>query len=72
MNMIRNCAQDTPKTLIFGAQHKSDIFYEEEMKKVPNLNYKIFLSREEVSGYEYGRIDLGKFDLNNNMEFYIC
>ncbi|MEI8252869.1 MAG: hypothetical protein WCG25_03875 [bacterium] len=42
------------------------------MKKISNLNYKIFLSREELSGYEYGRIDLNKFELNDNMEFYIC
>jgi len=72
MNMIRNCNEWIKKTLIFWAQAKKDIFYEEDMKKISNLNYKIFLSREELSGYEYGRIDLNKFELNDNMEFYIC
>ena len=72
MNMIRNCNETIKKTLIFWAQHKSDVFYEEDMKKITNLNYKIFLSREEVAWYEYGRIDLNKFELNDNMEFYIC
>ncbi len=72
MNMIKHCAPEIKKTLIFGAQYKSDIFYEEDIKKISNLNYKIFLSREEVSWYEYWRIDLNKFELNDNMEFYIC
>jgi|GEM_PF-1513160 len=69
--MIRNDKSDK-RTLIFGAQYKKDILLEDEIKKIPNLNYKIFLSREEVEGYEYGRIDLNKFELNSNMEFYIC
>jgi NAD(P)H-flavin reductase len=47
--MIKHCAPEIKKTLIFGAQYKSDIFYEEDIKKISNLNYKIFLSREEVS-----------------------
>lgn len=72
MNMIKKCSPHIHKTLIFGAQHKSDIFYEEDMKKISNLDYKIFLSREELDGYEHGRIDLNKFELNDNMEFYIC
>lgn len=71
INMIRNDKSDK-RTLIFGAQYKKDILLEDEIKKIPNLNYKIFLSREEVEGYEYGRIDLNKFELNSNMEFYIC
>ncbi len=72
INMIKNCSPEIKKTLIFGSQHKSDIFYEEDIKKISNLDYKIFLSREEVAGYEYGRIDLNKFELNDNMEFYVC
>lgn len=72
INMIKKCDKSTKKTLIFGTQYKNDIFYEEDIKKIINLQYKIFLSREEVDGYGYGRIDLDKFELNNNMEFYIC
>lgn len=72
MNMLKKCSKQTKKTLIFGTKAKNYIFYEEEIKKIANLDYKIFLSREDVEWYEYGRIDLDKFELNNNMEFYIC
>lgn len=72
INMIKKCNKSTKKTLIFGTQYKNDIFYEEDIKKIINLDYKIFLSREDVWWYEYGRIDLNKFDLNKDMEFYIC
>ncbi|MCF7834855.1 rubredoxin [Candidatus Gracilibacteria bacterium] len=72
INMIRNCNNKIKKTLILGAQYKNDIFYEEDIKKISNLNYKIFLSREDVEGYESGRINLDQFELNDNMEFYIC
>jgi len=69
--MISN-DKSSKRTLVFGAQYKKDILREDKIKKIPNLNYKIFLSREEVDGYEYGRIDLNKFELNKDMEFYIC
>lgn len=72
INMIRNCNNKIKKTLILGAQYKNDIFYEEDIKKISNLNYKIFLSREDVEWYESGRINLDQFELNDNMEFYIC
>lgn len=71
INMIKN-DKSTKRTLLFGAQYKKDVLREDEIKKIPNLNYKIFLSREKVEWYEYGRIDLNKFELNNDMEFYIC
>ena len=71
INMIKkDCSPK--RILFFGVQYKKDIIREDKIKNMKNLDYKIFLSREEAAGYEYGRIDLDKFELNNNMEFYIC
>jgi len=49
-----------------------DIFYLEKFKEFKNLKIEIFLSKEQVSWYHYGRVntDLYKFSLDT--EFYLC
>jgi len=40
--------QNSEKTLFFGVQYKKDIIWEEKIKKIKKLDYKIFLSRENI------------------------
>lgn len=70
-NMISN--DNSPdRLLLFSVSYKQDLFYEEQVKKIKNLTYKYYVSRENVEGYEFGRIDLSKFDFKPETEFYIC
>jgi len=48
------------------------LFYEKKLKSIKDLEVDIFLSREEVKGYNYGRMDLSKYKFNENTEFYMC
>jgi ferredoxin-NADP reductase len=63
-------------TLIFSNRKKEDIFLENELKDYFNKERLVLtLSREQVEGYEYGRIDgeLLKRHINNfDQYFYIC
>jgi NAD(P)H-flavin reductase len=71
INMLQNDTTEK-KTLLFGVQYQRDILWEDKIKKIPQLKYKIFLSREEVPWYEYWRIDINAFDFDKDIEIYIC
>lgn len=60
------------KTLLFWVTNKDELFYINDIKNIKNLNYKIYLSREQLEWYEFWRIDLSKFDFPRDTEFYIC
>lgn len=60
------------KMLIFAVPYKSELFYEENIKNIPYLKYEIYITREEVPGYHFGRFDLSKFDFAKETEFYLC
>ena len=62
----------TNKTLIFSVPYKSELFYEENIKNIPNLKYEIHITREEVPGYHFGRFDLSKYNFTKETEFYLC
>jgi ferredoxin-NADP reductase len=66
------------KTLIFSVPYKSELFYEENIKNIPDLKHEIYITREEVSpsrtspGYHFWRFDLSKFTFAPETEFYLC
>ncbi len=60
------------KTLIFSVPYKSELFYEEHIKNIPNLKHEIYITREEVPGYHFGRFDLTTFTFALETEFYLC
>lgn len=60
------------KMLIFSVPYKSELFYEENIKKILNLRHEIYITREEVPGYHFGRFDLSKFNFAKETEFYLC
>ncbi|MEF2175714.1 MAG: hypothetical protein V3575_04530, partial [Candidatus Absconditabacteria bacterium] len=59
------------KTLFFGVATKSDIIYEEKFSSISKLDTKIYLSQENLDGYNYGRIDVNIMNYDLNTEFYI-
>ena len=76
--MAKYCS--SKKQLFFSVSYKIDLFYEERIKKIHDLEYTIFLSREEhlseqvsrSSHYTSGRIDLTKYHFDHDTEFYVC
>lgn len=72
VSMIRNNNYSQNNKLFFWVRTKWDLFYEEVLKSFNNLEINIFLSKEEVEWYNYGRMDLSKYNFDLNTEFYIC
>lgn len=72
INMLKNNTFSDNNKLFFWVRAKSDLFYEEILKSITNLEVNIFLSKEEVPWYNYGRMDLSKYEFSKNTEFYIC
>lgn len=68
--MAKDCM--TEKQLFFSVSYKKDLFYEDKIKKIPGLVYKIHISQETVPGYESGRIDFIQQHFDPNTEFYLC
>ncbi|MGG6796209.1 UNVERIFIED_CONTAM: hypothetical protein KB582_10515 [Streptococcus canis] len=67
---------------MWSVSKESDIVFEEELKKITNLNlnfeYYIVCSNEKTDKYHFGRIDnqyletLELGDLYSNAYFFIC
>ncbi len=70
LNMAKYCT--TEKQLFFSVPFKKDLFYEERIRKIHGMGYKIYISQESVPGYQSGRIDLIKEHFDPNTEFYLC
>jgi hypothetical protein len=68
--MAKHCT--TQKQLFFSLSNKKDLFYEDRIKKIHGLDYKIHLSRESVPGYASGRIDDTHYTFAPETEFYLC
>ncbi len=71
-NMMISNSFSKDNSVFFWLQKKDDIFYEEKLKNIKDLEINIFLSREEVKWYKYGRMDLSKINFNKHTEFYLC
>lgn len=71
-NMILNTPEEVSKKIFFWVANKTDMFYEEELKKFKNLEINLYLSREEIEWYNFWRMDFSKVDFEKNSEFYIC
>lgn len=69
--MLENTAPGVSKTVFFSVSKKDELFYEDILASIPNTTTIISLSREEVPGYLFGRIDLSH-DFARETEFYLC
>lgn len=65
---------DSQNFLYFWVKKESDVFYEDEFKKMPNLNYAILCSElsENCNTYKRWRINVDEFSFPIDTEFYIC
>lgn len=62
----------SPKKLYFSVSYKADLFYLDRIHDIPNLEYHIHVSREQVPWCEPGRINLSAEEFPEDTEFYIC
>ena len=60
------------KRFFFSVSYAKDLFYLEEIKNLNIPETHISISREEVEGFEYGRINIDHIDFPAETEFYIC
>lgn len=60
------------KRFFFSVSYEKDLFYEEEIKALNIPETHIHISREELEGFEKGRINLDRYDFPKETEFYIC
>ena len=70
-NMLKT-SWDSEKELHFWVRNKKDIFYIDELEKIPNLKVFTYLSWEEIKGYKYGRVNVENIEVWRNDEVYIC
>ena len=58
--------------LTFLIKLVENLFYVEEIKNLNIPETHISISREEVEGFGYGRINIDHIDFPAETEFYIC
>lgn len=71
-SMLLNTPENLNKKLYFWVAKESDLFYLENLAKIKNLEIKIYLSKEEIKWYNFGRVNLENEWFDTNAEFYIC
>lgn len=70
--MAKNNKSQAQKWFFFSVSHEADLFYVEKIKALNIPETHISISREEVAGYEKGRIQIEHIDFPVETEFYIC
>ena len=70
LNMAKYCT--TEKQIFFSISYKKDLFYEDRIKKIHGLGHEIYISQENINGYNSWRIDIIKQRFDLNTEFYLC
>lgn len=65
----------TGNTLLFSNKTKEDVILENELKKMLGKNCIFTLTREEIKGYDFGRIDVAYLQRkikDFRQRFYVC
>ncbi|MFC2696316.1 MAG: FAD-binding oxidoreductase [Candidatus Absconditicoccaceae bacterium] len=70
--MAKEDKSGSQKRFFFSVSYAKDLFYGEEIKNLNIPETHISISREEVEGFEYGRINIDHIDFPAETEFYIC
>lgn len=71
-NMLLHNTFSKDNTLLRWFSTKEDMYYMDKLKAFKNLKVEIFLSKEQVEWYHYGRMDTGVYDFSPDTEFYVC
>lgn len=80
LSMAKHLSSATKMHLFYGSQSKSTILFEAELAALSSVECTHFLSKEEATGYEFGRLTKERFTekIKENLQllqanaFYIC
>ena len=70
--MLRSLPDTIQRSLYFSVSTQADLFYVEELRALKNLDLHICVSREEVAGCEFGRINIDAVEAPLETEWYLC
>lgn len=71
-SMLLNTKEEVEKKLYFWVAMQKDLFYIDNLKNIKNLELKLYISREQIEWYNYGRVNLEEIPLDEKTEIYIC
>ena len=71
-NMIYSLGETTKKSLYFTVATGNELFYTEELRAINNLDLHIHTTKEELSGYEFGRVSIDDIVATPETEWYLC
>lgn len=80
LSMAKHLSSATKMHLFYGSQSKSTILFETDLAALSSVECTHFLSKEEATGYEFGRLTKDRFTekIKENLQllqadaFYIC
>ncbi|MCX6822777.1 MAG: FAD-binding oxidoreductase [candidate division SR1 bacterium] len=65
-------SESKDKKFYFSVPTLKELFYEERIKTIHDLTYEIHITRENIPGYAFGRLDIDKADIDPQSEIYVC
>ncbi|MBC7498736.1 rubredoxin [Candidatus Gracilibacteria bacterium] len=71
-NMITSLPIASRGTLYFTAATATDLFYIDQLKSIEGLDLHIHITREEVPGCIFGRVDVDMIMASPDTEWYFC
>lgn len=71
-SMLLNTPENVSKKLYFWVANLKDMFYQDNFQQFKNLEVKLYLSREEIKGYNFWRMNFENEVFEKDSEFYIC
>lgn len=71
LNMAKHCGSKQKK-LYFSVPNAQELFYEDRIKELHDVSYEIHITREELDGYKFGRLDVSKAGIDPSSEIYVC
>jgi NAD(P)H-flavin reductase len=73
LKSLENTEDIKPSKLYFSVSKKEDLFYEERLKALKNVEVFIHLTQEKAPGYQEGRININNITTSSlDGEWYLC
>ena len=69
---MKSAKPEIPKKIYKTETTEEEIFYQDELAQIPNLENFSYISREKVDGYREGRMKFEDIEASENAEFYLC
>ncbi len=72
-NMIRSLEHSPLQSRVyFSVAKRSDLFYEDRLRAIKNIELHICTTREEVDWCTFGRVDVDTIEADTETEWYLC